>query len=424
MRICDLVQFHSPISGGVKRYIRDKCRYFATRPEYEHLVIVPGRRPWETVQGRTRFVEVPSPLLPGSKSYRLLWRRGRIDEILRNFRPDIIEVGDPYVTGWLGRRLARRLGVPVLSFYHSDYPRASHRTLRKYLGPTLARPINTFIVRYLTSLYRGMDALVTATAMFQRFWTLAGLPQVVRIPLGVDGSVFQPVEGAGPACRREWGLPPESRIVLFVGRMAREKNIRFLLQLARRLNQADPRTYLVLIGDGELGSYLARIENDSPWLRWVRYIDQPQTLARAYTASDVLVHAGMAETFGLSALEAQACGTATVAARSSGLDETLFPPCGSILVEDLQPDLFFDACRQVLAAPPTFAQRQERHLFTVEAYPHERTFSDLLDLYRNLIAGRGARLSQGTPPPFPSGPLPLHPPEEPSPVFPSSHPSP
>lgn len=387
MRICDIVQFHSPISGGVKRYIRDKCRFYESRPEVEHLVLVPGQKTETTLLGRSRITSIASPLLPGSRSYRLLFREGKMLRLLREFKPDILEVGDPYVTGWIGRNLGRKLGLPVVSFYHSDYPRGWDRTLHRFLSPRFAGTIDRAIIRYLVSLYRGMDALVVATSQFERLWTEHHLQNVVRIPLGVDGQVFAPRDSAN-TCRREWNLPPEARIALFVGRMAREKNIRFLIEVGAELRRRIPDFHLVLIGDGELRPYLERMESSTGWLRWIQYVDNTEVLARAYSAAQVFVHAGLAETFGLSALEAQACGTPVVAARNSGLDETVLAACDSALAPALSVSDFVPLMQARLEGMASFATREYRHEVTTRLFPKNRTFEELDLLYRHLMAGR------------------------------------
>ena len=108
MKVCDIVQFYSPLSGGVKRYIKDKIRFFASSaPSVSHVVIIPSHRDAVCEEYNTRICEIKSPSLVGSKSYRILISRKRILDLITTESPDIIEIGDPYRAAWIGLEAGR-----------------------------------------------------------------------------------------------------------------------------------------------------------------------------------------------------------------------------------------------------------------------------------------------------------------------------
>ena len=392
LRVCDLVQFHSPISGGVKRFIEDKCRYFSDFPEVSHVVIVPGANDACERRGRSRVHVVRSPRLIGSASYRILHDQRRIEQVVVPFRPHVIEVGDPYLTAWIGRRLARRLGCRIVGFYHSDYPRAWHRTIERFFGPWAGDRFERGVTAYLRRLYTGMDALVVASRRLETHWRSRGLRSKVHfIPLGVDTAQFRPRPELRSATRAAWGLPERAPVLLYVGRLAREKRIDWLVQVHRRLLHEQPELRLVLIGDGEWRKRVSAWSRDEPRLVWQPYLGSSAALAAAFSSADVFVHAGLGETFGLSVLEAQACGCPVVACRGSGLDDTVLPLPGNACVPADDPVAWAEAICSALAAGANAAVAHERHAAVSAELPAARTHSRLRDLYALLCQPRPGR---------------------------------
>jgi alpha-1,6-mannosyltransferase len=401
LRVIDLVQFHSPISGGVKRFIEDKARFLETTPDIEHCVVVPGAEHGEDRWGESRVHTIASPRLVGSASYRVLRDGDAIRRVVDCFRPHVIEVGDPYLTAWIGRRLARELPARIVGFYHSDYPRAWHRTVGRFCGEWAGARFERLVGAYLRKLYSGMDALVVATPPLERLWRARGLPHVRRIPLGVDTGRFFPRDPAARArVRAEWDLPGDARVLLFVGRLAREKRVDWLLRVHRRLRACDPRVHLVFIGDGE---WRERVRDwaaeRGAGVLWRPYLSSGEALAAAYSAADVFVHAGLGETFGLSLLEAQSCGLPAVASRESGLDDTLLPLAGNSLVAAEDETAWADAIRAALAAGASPETRTARHAAVKGSFAWWLTYERLSGLYRELAGAPGrAPLAHGAGP--------------------------
>ena len=105
MKICDLTQFYSPLSGGVKRYLHEKIDYIDRHsPRDEHVLVVPGSKTKAKANGRSRIYSIRSPLLSRTSRYRALLNLRAIEEILEQERPDLIESGDPYQLGWKALR--------------------------------------------------------------------------------------------------------------------------------------------------------------------------------------------------------------------------------------------------------------------------------------------------------------------------------
>src|SRR5256886_10993376 len=135
MKICDLTQFYSPLSGGVKRYVHEKIAYIDKySPEDEHVLIVPGPKTETTTDARSRIYSIHSPLLSRTSRYRALLNLRAVEDILDRERPDIIESSDPYQIAWKAISSGRALGIPVVGFYHSHFPEAYLSSDGKFLG--------------------------------------------------------------------------------------------------------------------------------------------------------------------------------------------------------------------------------------------------------------------------------------------------
>src|SRR5436853_2908326 len=101
MKICDLTQFYSPFSGGVKRYVHEKIAFIQKYyPDDDHVMIIPGRKTDVTMASQSRIYSIHSPLLSRTSRYRALINLRKVEEILERERPHLIESSDPYQLAW------------------------------------------------------------------------------------------------------------------------------------------------------------------------------------------------------------------------------------------------------------------------------------------------------------------------------------
>jgi alpha-1,6-mannosyltransferase len=384
MKVCDVVQFYSALSGGVKRYIDDKARYFATQPGISHVVIVPSDRDAVSMRGSTRYYEVKSIRLIGSSSYRLLISRNRIKRIIQAERPDLIEVGDPYHTAWIVRGLARRAGIPIVAYYHSDYPRAFGRTLEKFFGRRIGRATEGFFTFYIRRLYNRMDATMVATRVMKRLLKRIGIQRVIQVPLGTDIDRFHPVQQRDQVLN-DLGLSPDCRLLLYVGRLAREKNVIPLTDMMK-LFPDDGKIALLIVGDGEQRAAIETIARRTENVFWHPYCNSPELLSVFYSSADAFVHAGTSETFGLVSLEAQACGAPVVAVHGGGVGATLQHEEDPVFAADASPRALKEAVERQLARNEDAARREERRRRIIRYYGSDTTCGLLIDLYELVLA--------------------------------------
>ncbi|PTT78900.1 glycosyltransferase family 1 protein, partial [Pelomonas sp. HMWF004] len=288
--------------------------------------------------------------LPASGGYKLVLGRARAQRQMAGVAPDLIESADPYVLAWASLQAARVMQIPAVAFCHSNLPELAARLIGgpSGRGSRLGRSAERWARRYLVHLYRNFDLVLAPSAGLAARLQAWGVPRVALQPLGVDCGVFNPQAQCGAwraALCGAHGLPASTRLLIYTGRFAAEKNLPLLADAVRLLG---PGHVLVAVGNGPVPPTGAQVlalppEHDSA------------RLARMVASCDAYVHAGNQETFGLGVLEAMACGTPVVVAGAGGLAE-LTAGAGLQVTQPL-PRLWAEALSASLAGHPAALRR-------------------------------------------------------------------
>lgn len=384
MKICDVTQFYSPRSGGVKRYLHEKIGYIERAESAdEHVLIVPGARTEMTAGPRSRVYSIRSPLVSRATQYRALLDLGAIDEIVAHERPDLIESSDPYQLGWRAVRIGPRQRMPVVAFYHSHFPQAYLRGPTRWLGKRGAGLVMCAAEAYVVALYNRFETTLVASAQLAQVLRGWGVVNTEPAPLGVNTDIFHPAADATNT-RARLGLPPNRKLLLYVGRLAPEKNTRTLFAAFDLLARSSASEFhLLVIGHGQEGDRVRELAARTGRVTWLSGSVAAAELAQYYRAADLLVHPGIEETFGLAALESQACGTPVVGIRGSYMDEVIFHEQNAWAAENSAVALA-DAIKAMsqldLPAIGAAAAVEAR------AYAWPRVFEKLFSIYRRVIS--------------------------------------
>lgn len=301
--------FYPAESGGVRTYLGAKANWLARRRRIEHTVIAP-RDSGNAVRHQQGLIALPSLRIPGAGGFRIPLPTGHAERALRQLRPDLIEVGDPYQLAWTALRAKRALGVPAIAYYHTDLP----RIMQQRFGDAA----HAAAVRYMRRLYRQFDLVLAPSGNAVQRLRRCGISQVRHQPLGVDTDIFNPGAHAR-ALRAELGLPADTRLLVYAGRFTREKKLPFLIEAIEHLG---PPYHLLMVG-GSQGKRRSCAVTCLPF-------QKAPELARLLAACDALVHPGDGETFGLIVLEAMACGIPVIGVSAGGVAELIDDSCGML----------------------------------------------------------------------------------------------
>lgn len=385
MKICDLTQFYSPVSGGVKRYLHEKVSFVQEQSADEHLLIIPGERDEMIVNGRAKVYTIRSPLVSKTSRYRALLRLGAVERILERERPDIMESGDPYQMAWKTIASGKALGIPAVAFYHSHFPEAYLRSAAKFLGQTATEFVMDLSKRYIRSLYNRFARTLVPSPALGQLLTEWGVGSVSNIDLGVNTAVFHPNREPGEALREKLGIPDGRILLLYVGRLAHEKNTRTLFEAFDLLTARAPgRFQLLAVGDGLQRDLLKALREKTGAVTWLSYCSDSEELARLYRSADLFVHPGVQETFGLVALESQACGTAVIGIRGSYMDRIIHSD-QTYWASENSADALAGAILEAAAQDFKAAGLQASQKVT-SLYSWQQVFTRLFAIYREVVA--------------------------------------
>lgn len=382
MKICDLTQFYSPFSGGVKRYVHEKIAYIQKhRPDDEHILIVPGPRTETTSAAQSRIYWIYSPLLSRTSRYRALINLRAVEEVLEREKPDVIESSDPYQLAWKAIASGEALGIPAVAFYHSHFPEAYLRSARKFLGLTGSEALMDFARRYVCNLYNRFALTLVPSEPLARTLTEWGVTNTRILHLGVNVEIFNPDADTAAATRH--ALQVDNRkLLLYVGRLAKEKNTNTLFEAFDLLEQRAPAQFhLLVIGDGPQRDQLIDLRSRTKNVSWIQYCNDSFDLARYYRAADLFVHPGVQETFGLVTLESQACGTPVVGIRGTSMDRIIFHGQESWARENSATALADAIAHSSRVLPPFGAAAAQ---MAENLYSWDRVFEQLFCIYAEV----------------------------------------
>jgi glycosyltransferase involved in cell wall biosynthesis len=215
-------------------------------------------------------------------------------------RPDAVYVATPGPLGWSAVGVARRLRLPVVSGFHTNF----HR----YAGHYHAGWLRALVAGGLRRFHNATTATLVATDDLREELDAAGFRNLHVLGRGVDTHLFAPGRRSA-ALRAAWGAGDDDRVAVHVGRVAAEKTLGLGVEAYRALRHAGLAHRLVIVGDGPQRAALQRAHPDLVFTG----MQSGETLAAHYASADLFLFPSETETFGNVVLEAMASGLALVA---------------------------------------------------------------------------------------------------------------
>lgn len=272
---------------------------------HEALVFAPGVPPAR--YGAHRVVPVPSLAFPWYPEVRVGLPAARIGRALADFRPDLVHAVGPVWLAAYGVLAAGRRDLPLLASFHTDIP---EYTRRLGCGLHLVSGTSERWIRWLHN--RAEVTLCTSEPMVAQARAV-GVERVGLWPKAVDTVRYAPAKRSSAMRERLTGGHPEQPLMLYVGRLSREKDLDALLEPVRSL----PGVRLAFVGSGPYRAELERRFAGTPTV-FTGYLSGDE-LAAAYASADVFAFPSTTETLGLVALESMASGVPVVGARAGGI---------------------------------------------------------------------------------------------------------
>ena len=239
----------------------------------------------------------------------------RLRGIWRSERPDAIYVATEGPLGYSALRAARALGIPAATGFHTRFD-----DFARHYGFGFLTPV---VFAYLRRFHRHGAATLVPTVELRDFLTENNFGNVVLLRRAVDNHLFSPTR-RDEALRAQWGLKPGQLAVIYVGRIAPEKNLPLAVRTFREIQKIHRDARYVWIGDGPACATLAADNPDFVFCG----IQRGAELARHFASADLFLFPSLTETFGNVTLEALASGLPAVAFDYGAAREHLHADCG------------------------------------------------------------------------------------------------
>jgi 1,2-diacylglycerol 3-alpha-glucosyltransferase len=382
MRIAIFTESYAPVINGVASAVR----WLAAALREEHEVVVyapryPGHREEEG-----EVVRLPSYRPPRHRDYPVAYawtasHPGYFGQFARRGF-DVVHTHSPFTLGQVGRRWARRARIPVVTTYHTLYVEYSH--YGDPFPPALVRAG----LRTLSRAYcNACDAVAVPTGPIREVLLAYG----VRRPISVIPTGLPPGPSVAPDPsfpRAAFGIDPATPLVLYAGRLAREKNLELLFAAFARVAAANPRAHLFVAGSGPCEAEAraavaaARLEARVTFAGFI----PPERMRDCYAAADVLAFTSLTDTQGLVITEAKAAGLPVVSVADYGPATVVRDGIDGFLVPN-DPEAFSTALLRLLDDPETRARFGAAALQDADRFRIETTAARYLELYESA---RGA----------------------------------
>ncbi|GAV22595.1 glycosyltransferase family 4 protein [Carboxydothermus pertinax] len=375
MKVAVFSDSYHPYVSGVVRSI-DLFQEELVKRGVEFIFFIPAYGNHQKEKGVYRFYSIPAPT---NKEFHLaLPFSPKIYKTLREEKVDLIHVHSPFLLGRLGQKAGRQLNIPVVFTYHTLYEEYVH-----YFP--LARKAAKWVTSWYTLDFANKcSAVICPTEAIKEYLQEKGLQaRSAVIPTGIDLEPFAKAD-------RRWlkeklGLVSK-KVCLFVGRVAREKNVDFLLEsfkiVALKLNEV----VLVIVGGGpELPHYQKKAEELGLKDKVIFFGPvAPEEVSLFYAGADLFLFPSVTETQGLVFAEAKAAGLPTVGVKAFGSKSMVFEGVDGFLTS-LNLQEYAEKVIFLLEQEEVRKDFSQKALQNAQNFSKEYTAKLMFELYQSLL---------------------------------------
>ncbi len=377
MRFLDVNTFYGPKAGGIRTYHHQKVEWFKAHPEHQYLLVGPGpalrRESWAP---NVEYVQLRGfALTEDPEGYRFLTDLRGLKQLIEEFQPDVLEAGEPWLTGlyaiWLKKR-GRFKGI-LSSFYHSD-------PIRTYFEPWAHKGHFSWLRRMLVASIRPLffaaqrsyDLTLTSSYVMQNYLQQNGV-MTQMTPFGAPKAFFE--------ASKPYPIPQQSIRVLYAGRLNQDKGIELLIEALPELLE-DPRVHLTVAGRGSYEEFFRTYEH--PRYHFAGYVGERRSFLELLQSHHLVLAPGPHETFALGVLEAMALGLPVIGPDRGGTAELLSQVPGALLFESDSVEDMIEVFKESLNSE--LAELSKRHRAVSMQYgTWEKCFDRMFEVYQSRI---------------------------------------
>ena len=387
LTVVDINNFWSPSGGGVRRYHLQKMAFYEKQKEALSVFVMPDSKTFTEVRSEGLIIEhVQAFKFPGNWEYRFIWKLSQVEPVLAKYKPDIIEVGSPYILPTVVRRAARRASPEskLVGFWHADFPVTYvGRPVAKKLGVGAGTFARKEAFWYARKEFKGFDCIQASSKEAMARLRKNGLPDPRWIPLGCDINMFSPTKRDEALVNELKAGSPERLTMFFPHRHCKEKGIDLLLGaydiLTQRLGHEPAITFA---GTGPSLPLVQEAAKKYEHVRYIGFVNSVDEMARYYASVDLGLALSGWETFGLSILESMASGNAQVGAAAGAAFEHVTESGAGTILKERTPEALADAIVELYRSDMQGMKQKARAY--AEKFSWDDCFKRQLELYRQI----------------------------------------
>ncbi len=340
-------------------------------------------------------IRVPSNRLPLDPEDRLMSMRYIKKQAadLKRQEFDIIHIQTPFIAHYAGIYLADYMDIPRVVSYHTYF----EAYFERYLPWVPAGMLRSIARRFSVSQCNQADGIISPSSqMLDKLREYGTKTTAEVIPTGIELANYQNTEKS--SFRERYGISEDEQVLLYVGRVAHEKNIPFLIDVYQEVDKHKENVKFVITGEGPaLKSLKHRVHQLAIADRviFVGYLDRETELIDCYRSADVFVFASETETQGLVLLEAMACGLPVISIASMGSEDVLVDGKGC-MVATLDIQQFAQNVLKLLASPDKARALTASGLEYVKSWSTEAKAADLERFYLACCKAHKSRQTSQT----------------------------
>ncbi|MFC1584147.1 glycosyltransferase [Fibrobacterota bacterium] len=345
MIFLDINTFYCPRAGGIRTYHLEKIEYFKSHSEHTYYLVFPGKKRESTNPASNIHLEKVFGIAAGrdQDGYRLILDYLSVFLLIKETKPDIVEAGDPWLTGLFCMLSSFPEGTKRTSFYHADpvdtYFKPWSNTGK--VGLSLKKILAAYAGKVFYGLQKRYFSTLVTSDLMRRKLSEKKIPRVALLPFGIHPVFLEQGELRGTYLKEE-----RKKIkLLYAGRLDKEKGMDLLIEaVPKLLNRHD--VSLTVAGRGKFADYFSGMRGMG--LDYLGFIDSREQMAEVIANHDVFLAPGPNETFGMGVLEALACGLIAVGPDSGGTGEILTGMGSDFIFKAGDADSFYEKIRMAI----------------------------------------------------------------------------
>jgi len=388
MRVLIATDTYYPDVNGAS-YFSQRLAAGHARRGHQIFVMAPARTLKDNISPHNGVTiygisSVKIPFYPNFRASPLLFTQRAIKKHVREIQPDIIHIQNHFMIGKAVAQAAQELDIPIIGTNHFMPENLVHYL---HLPRPAEKKLNEFGWHDFSQVYRHLDAVTTVTKTAAELIENLGLEKdVIPISCGIDLERFNP-RNSGVYLKEKYGIPKSRSIILYVGRLDREKRIELIMgALPQIVENVD--AHLTLAGTGKLRAEFEHIAEEMGIRDRVTFTGfvPDEDLPNLYRMADLFVIAGIAELQSIVTMEAMASGLPVIAVDAVALPELVHDGENGYLFPDGDSQMLAQRAITVLSSPALRTAMGQKSLDIIQAHDIQKTLDKYEALYRQIIA--------------------------------------